>query len=231
MKEIRYGTNWDERADETSYGKIMIDFEKKCLIQHINKDAKILDVGGGTGIHASYIQNKGYQIELIDIDKKALIKTRKNGIKCYLLSGLVISTLKKKYDLVYCLDVPFLIGAKFLEFLDEIKKTLNENGVFIFNFMPKHSYKNLFKKIFKFLKKSETSDYYYYSYSEVKEILTSNKLVVIENYSYSWLPFRVNSNSRMIGWLYIIERILRKFNMMSFAPRIMIVSKIQKEIP
>lgn len=231
LKGQRYGTTWDERSDETANGKLMVDFEKECLIRYASKASEILDVGGGTGIHASFLQNQGFKIELVDIDTRALIKASKSGINCYKLSGLEISSLNNKYDLVYCLDVPFLIGAKFLEFLDEIKKTLNVNGVFILNFMPKYSYKNIFKKIFKFLKKSETNDYYYYSYGELKEILTSNKFIIIENYSYSWLPFPVNSDSRIIGWLYIVERILRKINMMSFAPRIMIVSRIQKEIP
>lgn len=74
--------------------------EVNFLMNFIKENDRIIDIGCGTGIHASLIANKGYDVEGLDISKEMLdiAKTRLNS-KLYLQNILDIN-IDKKYDVI-----------------------------------------------------------------------------------------------------------------------------------
>lgn len=61
----------------------------------------ILDVGAGAGMHANYLQKKGYNVEAIDISEGAVAYMKNQGIKASTQN--FYSVQDKKYDTVLLL--------------------------------------------------------------------------------------------------------------------------------
>ena len=108
-----------------------IDKEALCLCQ-----GKILDVGAGTGDHALYLQNKGYDITAIDISNDSCDIMRKRGIRNVLCCDFFNYHSENKFDTILLLGRS--IGAVadingFLDFLKISKKYLTSGGHILFN--------------------------------------------------------------------------------------------------
>jgi len=107
-----------------------VDFIKNFL----NKDDKILDIGCGTGIHASYLESDGYIVDGLDLNKEMLsvAKNRLNGT-LYNQNMLNIK-IDRKYDVIISMFavINHLKNINELEMtFKNIKNILNENGVII----------------------------------------------------------------------------------------------------
>ena len=74
--------------------------ETEFLKSFINQDDKIIDIGCGTGLHASLLQQNGFQVDGLDLNKEMLdiAKTRVYS-NLYLQDVLDIS-LNQKYDII-----------------------------------------------------------------------------------------------------------------------------------
>lgn len=112
------------------------DYEKEVdfLKNFINNEDKIIDIGCGTGIHASLISKKGFDIEGLDINKEMLeiAKTRLNST-LYLQDILNIN-INKKYDVIISMFavINHLKDTNELEkCLTNLKDILKKDGVLI----------------------------------------------------------------------------------------------------
>jgi ubiquinone/menaquinone biosynthesis C-methylase UbiE len=81
----------------------------------------LLDVGCGTGIHASLL-NKHYQVEGLDIDPKMLAVARKKYPKIRFQQGdMVDFKLKSKFDIIVCL----FSAVGYVKTKSRLQKTIN----------------------------------------------------------------------------------------------------------
>ncbi len=74
--------------------------ETEFLKKFINQDDKIIDIGCGTGLHASLLQQNGFKVDGLDLNKEMLdiAKTRVHS-NLYLQNILDIN-INQKYDII-----------------------------------------------------------------------------------------------------------------------------------
>jgi SAM-dependent methyltransferase len=90
---------------------------------------KVLDVGAGAGIHASYLQDLGLKVDCIDISEGAVSFLKKNGLQAE--QSNFFSLKNKKYDTILMLMNGIGIAGKLSNLeqtLLHAKELLNEGG-------------------------------------------------------------------------------------------------------
>lgn len=108
--------------------------ETEFLINFINQNDKIIDVGCGTGLHASLLQQNGFKVDGLDLNKEMLniAKTRIHS-NLYLQNILDIN-INQKYDVIISMFAVLnhLKNLKELEhaFMN-LKNILKDNGKII----------------------------------------------------------------------------------------------------
>ncbi len=129
MEYKEFAKYYDKFYKNKNYNK-----EVEFLINFINKNDKIIDIGCGTGIHASLLQQKGFDIEGLDFSKEMLdiAKTRLHS-NLYLQNMLDIN-IDKKYDVIISMFavINHLKDTQELEkCFKNLKKILTDNGKII----------------------------------------------------------------------------------------------------
>ena len=115
----------------------VVEFE--TAIKYINmylsnfKDAKILDVGAGTGRYSMYFSNLGYDVTAVELVKHNLRVLEKNcpSVKSYLGNAIDLSSFKSN-----SFDVVILFGPMYhlisfedkVKALNEAKRAVKDNG-------------------------------------------------------------------------------------------------------
>lgn len=85
----------------------------------LSKDAKILEIGSGTGKDAKYIASKGYTMELTDASQGFIDYLRSEGLEARLLNAIE-DDLGENYDMIFA-------DAVFLHFTEpELRLVLNK---------------------------------------------------------------------------------------------------------
>ena len=101
--------NYDRDRVSYDYSGSLLDFFYK-----FEKNSKFLDFGAGQGTTALYLQQCGYDVDIIEPDKGYQILLKNNFPKCF----NDLSQLSEKYDLIYSIAV--------LEHLEDIKLTIEQ---------------------------------------------------------------------------------------------------------
>ena len=115
----------------------IVEFE--TAIKYINmylsnfKDAKILDVGAGTGRYSMYFSSLGYDVTAVELVKHNLRVLEKNcpSVKSYLGNAIDLSSFKSN-----SFDVVILFGPMYhlisfedkVKALNEAKRVVKDNG-------------------------------------------------------------------------------------------------------
>ena len=98
---------------EEDYGlvhKIRSRLEAKRLLQYcgpLQNDARILDVGCGDGFHLRLLQefgNKTWQLEGVDLDRRAIVAAERSGLKVHFGSVESLDLEANRYDLVFMIQ-------------------------------------------------------------------------------------------------------------------------------
>ncbi len=105
----------------------MNSLEKKALKE---TKGRVLDVGCGAGIHAQYLQKKGFQVTAIDISEGAVEVCKERGMNDVRMIEL-LALENEKYDTILLLMNGTGIFKKLVhiaEYLAKLKSLLNPNG-------------------------------------------------------------------------------------------------------
>ena len=158
------------------------DYQKEALFlkNFINKKDKIIDIGCGTGMHASLLND--YNIDGLDLNKEMLeiAKTRING-SLYQQNILDIN-IDKKYDVVMSMFavINYLKDIGELEkCLVNLKKILKPNGKIIIDL---HNPQNSGKKIDSFNNMKRTM---IWNYDKETKIEKSNIIFEVNDKIYN----------------------------------------------
>ena len=124
------------------------DYERE--VEYLNKLIKknykkkienILDIGCGTGKHASLLVDKGYQLHGVDMSPQMISIAKKNLKQkknlSFSLSTISNLNLKKKFDVIISVFHVMSYQTKNNELIkafEIVKKHLNGGGIFIFDF-------------------------------------------------------------------------------------------------
>ena len=129
---------WDE-----SNAKLSIDKQESAYAIAVELDfprnAKILDLGGGTGADMIYFLQKGHSGTLVDISELALQRAQDSATKLNLENNLTTEQIDliesnlpfadNSFDIVYSrLTLHYLLPERAIDIFREIKRILKENG-------------------------------------------------------------------------------------------------------
>jgi SAM-dependent methyltransferase len=111
------------------------------LIQRFSKKtvSTILDMGCGTGKHATLLSQKGYSVDGIDRSDTMIIQAQKNATKNmhFFVGDITVTKLEKKYDVIILLFHVFSYITKNEEIdllFRNIAEHLTQDGIIIFDF-------------------------------------------------------------------------------------------------
>ena len=128
------------KTDNNVFSKKGLDFGTRTLLESLdikNISGDVLDFGCGYGPIGIYVKsNTGANVDMIDINERALNLARKNAIlnsvDVNIFESNIYSNVDKKYDYIIT-NPPIRVGKKILyEILISAKEHLKENGHLIF---------------------------------------------------------------------------------------------------
>ncbi len=106
-KDEDFAYTGGENLEALKQAKKYNHYQKKFILSHIEKINKpkeklvVLDFGAGIGTFAELLRDEGIEVECLEIDQEQADLLRGNGFTVY----TDMSQIKKKYDLVYSLNV------------------------------------------------------------------------------------------------------------------------------
>ena len=110
------------------------------ISEFIPEEAKILDLGCGPGLYANLLARRGHSVTGIDISQSSVSYARKKAVADelnikYYCRDYLRDDIGRGYDLAICIYCDFgaLIPKKQLILLEKIKKSLQHDGLFIFD--------------------------------------------------------------------------------------------------
>lgn len=115
------------------------------ILQQVkDKPLKILDLGCGPGLYAEKLAEKGHEVSGVDFSKnsiefaKAQAKEKDLNIK-YINSNYLTLDLDEDFDLILLIYTDFgvLLPKERNQLLLKVTKLLKQNGLFIFDVLPK----------------------------------------------------------------------------------------------
>ncbi len=126
-------------TDYNVFSKSGLDFGTRTLLESIDIDSlkgKILDFGCGYGPIGIFLAKKGLQVDMVDVNLRALHLTRKNaeanGVNVSVFESDIYSNVQEKYDFIIT-NPPIRVGKKILyEILIGAREHLKKDGTLIF---------------------------------------------------------------------------------------------------
>ena len=120
---------FDEKFE--GYKNQVINDELDEATRHFPINARILDLGSGTGNHASFFQQRGYRVLCLDNSKAMLKKCREKGLACVLMDFESLGFQENSFDVIWAytslLHVP---KANVARVIQSIKSAIKPEGFF-----------------------------------------------------------------------------------------------------
>jgi len=110
-------------------------YDKKNIPRYIKtasmiyKNGLLLDIGARTAVLRKYI-NSNINYQVIDIDREAILKLRKQGVKADIMNAEDLQFNKKTFDIIVMGEVLEHIPNMGLV-LEEVHRVLKDDGVFV----------------------------------------------------------------------------------------------------
>lgn len=116
----------------SEYSNDIIKEELEEALKLFQTGAKILDLGSGSGNHALFFKNKGFDVLCLDISEGMLKKCREKGLKTIKMDFENLKFPEQSFDVVWAytslLHIP---KDKCPNVIKNIKHILKENGLFM----------------------------------------------------------------------------------------------------
>lgn len=228
---------WDRFYSKTMgqyYTQIEQSFIRDCLTTHLTKPTVIFDIGGGSGRIAISLYRDGHRVLVGETDPLPLkiLHHRESAIPSILVSGEATRypIRASSLDCVLCLGLPSLIESDW--FFSECSRILKCKGIAIFTTDNKYSYRGFYKK---FLFKEDVRTYpwkklhYASSFRQVRLRLRNAGFKLVRARGFNWLPAPCTSNSQLVPYLALIERLLHLNALVSLSPWTIIEARKIKE--
>ena len=124
---------------------------KTFIIDNFEKNVKILDLGGGTGVMSSELIQSGFNVDMIDISKNMIEQAKQNytNLNLNMSENKLINedflniNFNNKYDIIIALGY-FEYQTNYNLNFNKIYNCLNSNGNLIFNLPIERNLGNLF---------------------------------------------------------------------------------------
>lgn len=125
---------WEKHLKEDDLNNIEDNWITEYL-DYLPKTGKILDLGCGIGQYSNYFYNLGYNVSACDISKKAIETLNKNNVHINAKIQDMNKSLEyddNEFDIVFAnLSIHFLSDENTVKLMNEIKRILKPNGIFV----------------------------------------------------------------------------------------------------
>ena len=136
-------------TDNGVFSKAKVYFGTRLLLEVVSpliSKGNILDVGCGYGVIGIYFAKIGFNVDMIDINKRALhlseMNAKENKVYCNIFESDIYSNVNDKYDYIIT-NPPIRAGKKVIySILKDAKDYLKENGALYFVMRKNHGVKS-----------------------------------------------------------------------------------------
>ena len=223
-KSFSEETHW-EKAAKTRMGKYLTQMETDFIFKSITplQACTIMDVGTEAGRFSSLVSDKKATVIGIDIDSYGLkrLKLKNKDVDVIHADARKIPLKDSIFDAIFMIEVLDYI-PDLDEAFTECHRTLKSNALLIFSFGNKRSLKSQLRKLH--------GKSYRHSYNRVMQSLSKTGFSVVKKMGYSWLPFGRTSESQLIPFLAMLEKILALRSIPSLSPWV-IVNSVKSDKP
>ena len=172
------GDYYDLIYSEKNYSE-EASFVSEILEKYKIEGNSILELGSGTGIHATELAKQGYFVQGIERSQQMLLKSKTHQRYIPLLGDIRDINLEKKFDAVISLFhvISYQTKNEDLDLVfDNVGKHLNDGGLFLFDFWYSHAVYNLKPEVR--VKRFHDEDYNILRISEPQSISEKNRVDV-----------------------------------------------------
>ena len=164
--------------------RIWLSLIRKIATRYgISKNARLLEIGGGTGSLASLLKKEGYRLDAFDRSFGMCAAASEKKIPFFCADALHIP-LKTHYDLAFFLydGINYLTSPEdYKSLFSEVHARLSPNGLFLFDITTRFNSVNNFKNVYDF----EDHDHFSYIrhsyFNETKSTQHNNFTIFIKN--------------------------------------------------
>jgi len=216
-KSFSEETHW-EKAAKTRMGKYLTQMETDFIFKSITpSQTTIMDIGAEAGRFSSLSSDKNATVIGIDISSYGLkrLKLKTKDVDVIQADARKIPLKDSTFDAIFMIEVlDYILDLD--ETFAECHRTLKSNAMLIFSFGNKRSLKSQLKKLH--------GKSYRHSYNSVMRSLSKTGFSVVRKMGYNWLPFGRTSESRLIPFLAVFEKLLALRRIPSLSPWVIVHS-------
>ena len=164
MEYTEFAKYYDKFYKNKNYVK-----ETEFLMNFLKQDESIIDIGCGTGIHASLLEQKGYKVDGLDLNKE-MLDIAKTRVHSHLyLQNILDLNINKKYDVIISMFA-VLNHLKNIQELEtsfrNFKNILTDDGKIIIDL---HNPQSSGKKIDSYDNMTRIMEWHYDKKSEIED--------------------------------------------------------------
>lgn len=217
-KNFSEETHW-EKAAKTRMGKYLTGVETGFIFKSImpSQTYIIMDVGTEAGRFSLLASDKNATVIGIDIDFYALkrLKLKTKNVDVIRADARKIPLKNHIFDAIFMIEVLDYI-SDLEEALAECHRTLKSNATLVLSFGNNSSLKSQLRKM--------QGKSYKHSYKRVVQSLSKTGFSVVRKMGYSWLPFSRTSESILIPFLAMLEKLFALRRIPSISPWVILHS-------
>lgn len=209
-------THW-EKAAKTRMGKYLTRMETDFIFNSIAPSHMhmVMDVGAEAGRFSLMTKDTDALTLGIDIDSYGLkrLKLKTKHANVIQADARKIPLKDAVFDAVFMIEVLDYI-PEVEEALRECHRTLKSNASLVLSFGNRSSLKSSLRKL--------RGKSYRHSYGKVIRFLSKTGFAVKRKMGYSWLPLGRTSESRLIPFLAVIEKLFALRRIPSLSPWVIV---------
>lgn len=190
----------------------------------------LIDAGCGNGEISLQLLAQGYQVLGVDNDLLALAAFRQRSCEVPLIQCDCLYLPFEDSSLDCIIAIHCFDHLDRLQFLCECMRVLSQGGLLIFDALNRHSYKLSLKRLLhmnSIKSRPEFLEKYInvFSCREVQRALAGAGFDIQSVSGYGWIPFSVDSESRLVNQAAWIEQLLRLDRFPNVSPRILVAAQ------
>lgn len=163
-----YNTNKELRDVDTISLLQQKELDKFIEATRHIKNARILDLGAGSGIYAKYFKNQGLDVTCIDISPEMVELCLKKNLHAKVMDFYDLKYEDNTYDAIWSMNTLLHVPKSSIDVvLNEVKRTLKDNGIFYLGILGGESFEGIYEKDFYKPKRY----FSFYTNNELKDLI------------------------------------------------------------